>query len=75
VNSIAIDAMANLAEETTRTDAYTENCPTIKAAVDDLCTELSSDLIDRKLLSEALHKSSVHAEARERKYAQTVGTM
>jgi hypothetical protein len=74
VNSVAIDAIANLAEETTRTDSYAENCSTIKAAVDDLCTELSSDLIDHELLSEALHKSSVRAEARERKYAQTVGT-
>ena len=73
VNSVANDAIANLAEETTRTDAYTEDTPAVKVAVDDLSTELSPDLMDRDLLREALYKSSTRAEARERKYAQTVG--
>jgi hypothetical protein len=72
VNSVANDAITNLAEETTRTDAYTENSAAVKVAVDDLSAELSPDLIDRNILSEALYKSSARAEARERKYAQTV---
>lgn len=72
MNSVANDAIANLAEETTRTDAYTESSPAVKVAVDDLRAELSPDLIDLDLLSETLHKSSVRVQARERKYTQTV---
>jgi hypothetical protein len=74
VNSVANDAITFLSEETTRTDAYTEDTPSVKAAVDDLGVELSPDLIDPELLNEALYKSSVRAEARERTYAQTVRT-
>ena len=71
--SVAHDAIANLAEETTRTDAYLENAPQAKMTVDDLKAELSADLIDDDLLSEALHKSiTQRSEARERKYSQTV---
>ena len=72
MNSVANDAITFLAEETTRTDAYTEDTPSVKAAVDDLRGELSPDLIDLDLLNEALYKSSVRGEARERNYAQTV---
>lgn len=73
VNSVANDAITNLAEETTRTDAFTESTPQVKLAVDSLRADLSPELIDQDLLSEALHKSIARAEARERKYAQTVG--
>jgi hypothetical protein len=73
VTSVAHDAIANLAEETTRTDAYPESAPQAKMAVDALKAEISPDLIDHDLLSEALHKSIVRSEARERKYSQTVG--
>jgi hypothetical protein len=73
VTSVAHDAIANLAEETTRTDAYPESAPQAKMAVDALKAELSPDLIDYDLLSEALHKSVARSEARERKYSQTVG--
>jgi proteasome activator subunit 4 len=72
VTSVAHDAIANLAEETTRTDAYLENAPQSKMTVDALKAELSADLIDDDLLSEALHKSIVRSEAREKKYSQTV---
>lgn len=64
--------IANLAEETTRTDAYLEKAPQVKMAVDSLKAELSVDMIDDDLLSEALHKSVARSEARERKYSQTV---
>ena len=72
VTSVAHDAIANLAEETTRTDAYLESAPQAKLTVDALKAELSADLIDDDLLSEALHKSIVRSEAREKKYGQTV---
>jgi len=72
VTSVAHDAITNLAEETTRTDAYLEEVPQAKMAVDALKAELSADLIDDDLLSEALHKSIARSEARERKYSQTV---
>lgn len=72
VTSVAHDAIANLAEETTRTDAYLENAPQAKMIVDALKAELSADSIDDDLLNEALHKSIVRSEARERKYSQTV---
>jgi proteasome activator subunit 4 len=72
VTSVAHDAIANLAEETTRTDAYPESAPQAKMAVDALKAELSPDLIDNDLLSEALHKSIARGEAREKKYSQTV---
>jgi hypothetical protein len=72
VTSVAHDAIANLAEETTRTDAYLENAPQAQMTVDALKAELSADLIDDDLLSEALHKSIARSEARERKYSQTV---
>jgi proteasome activator subunit 4 len=72
VTSVAHDAIANLAEETTRTDAYLENAPQAKITVDALKAELSAGLIDDDLLSEALHKSIARSEARERKYSQTV---
>ncbi len=41
-------------------------------AVDALKAELSPDLIDDDLLSEALHKAIARSEARERKYNETV---
>jgi hypothetical protein len=72
VTSVAHDAIANLAEETTRTDAFLENVPQTKMTVDALKAELSAYLIDDDLLSEALHKSIARSEARERKYSQTV---
>jgi hypothetical protein len=72
VSSVANDAVTNLAEETTRTDAFTEGAPQVKLAVDALRADLSPELIDQDLLSEALHKSVARAETRERKYAQTV---
>jgi len=72
VTSVAHDAITNLAEETTRTDAYPESAPQAKMAADALKAELSPDLIDRDLLSEALHKSTARSESRERKYSQTV---
>lgn len=72
VNSVANDAIANLAEETTRTDAYTESAPQVKMAVDALRTELSPDVIDDNLLNEAHHKSIARGEAREKRYTQTV---
>jgi proteasome activator subunit 4 len=72
VTAVAHDAIVNLAEETTRTDAYLENAPQAKMTVDALKAELSADLIDDDLLSEALHKSIARSEARERKYGQTV---
>lgn len=75
VTSVAHDAIANLAEETTRTDAYLENAPQAKMIVDALKAELHADLIDDDLLNEALHKSTSRSEARERKYSQTVGTI
>jgi hypothetical protein len=75
VNSVANYAIAFLAEENTRTDAYPEDTPSVKTALDDLGVELSPDLIDLDLLKEALYKSSVRAVARERKYAQTVRPM
>ena len=72
VTSVAHDAVANLAEETTRTDAYLENAPQVQMTVDALKAELSADLIDDDILSEALHKSIVRSEARVRKYSETV---
>ena len=72
VTSVAHDAITNLAEETTRTDAYLENAPQAKMAVDALKAELSADLFDDDLLSEALHKSIARSDARERMYSQTV---
>jgi proteasome activator subunit 4 len=72
VASVANDAITNLAEETTRTDAYNESVPEVKAAIDALRAELSPDLIDHDLLDEALQKSITRGEARERKYAPTV---
>jgi hypothetical protein len=72
ITSVAHDAIANLAEETTRTDAYLEEAPEAKMTVDGLKAELSADLIDDDLLSEALRKSIARSEARERKYSQTV---
>jgi hypothetical protein len=72
VTSVAHDAISNIAEETTRTDAYTESAPQAKMAVDALKAELSPDVIDYDLLNEALHKSIARSEARERKYNQTV---
>ena len=72
VSSVANDAITNLAEETTRTDAFPESTPQVKLAVDALRADLSPELIDQDLLSEALHKSIARGEARERKYAQTV---
>jgi proteasome activator subunit 4 len=75
VTSVAHDAIANLAEETTRTDAYLENAPQSKMTVDALKAELSADLIDDDLLSEALHKSIVRSEAREKKYSQTISAI
>ncbi len=75
VTSVAHDATANLAEETTRTDAYLENAPQVKMIVDALRTELSADSFDDDLLSEALQKSITRSEARERKYSQTVSAI
>jgi hypothetical protein len=75
VTSVAHDAIANLAEETTRTDAFLENAPQAKMTVDALKAELSTYLIDDDLLSEALHKSIARSEARERKYSQTVSVI
>jgi len=72
VTSVAHDAIANLAEESTRTDAYPENAPQAKMAVDALKVELSANLIDSDVLSEALHKSVARSEARERRYSETV---
>lgn len=72
VNSVANDAISNLAEETTRTDAYADSVPAVKLAVDALGVELSPNLIDHDLLSEALQKSSIRALARESKYSETV---
>ncbi|KAI9462941.1 hypothetical protein F5148DRAFT_1212253 [Russula earlei] len=72
ITSVANDAITNLAEETTRTDAYTESAPQVKMAVDALRTELSPDVIDNDALSEALHKSAARVEAREKKYNQTI---
>jgi len=72
VTFVANDAITNLAEETTRTDAYNESAPQVKTAIEALRAELSPDLIDHDLLNEALHKSIARSEARERKYAQTV---
>lgn len=72
VTSVAHDTITNLAEETTRTDAYVEDAPQAKMAVDALKAELSADLIDDDLLSEALRKSIARSEARERKYSQAV---
>jgi hypothetical protein len=72
VTSVANDAIANLAEETTRTDAYTDNIPAVKLAVDTLREEFSPNLIDHDLLGEALQKSNIRALARENKYRETV---
>jgi hypothetical protein len=72
VSSVANDAIANLAEETTRTDAYTDSIPAVKLAVDALRVEFSPNLIDHDLLGEALQKSSKRALARESKYSETV---
>ena len=72
VTSVAHDAITNIAEETTRTDAYIESAPQAKMAVDALKAELSADVIDYDLLNETLHKSIARSEARERKYNQTV---
>ena len=72
VTFVANDAITNLAEETTRTDAYNESAPQVNTAIEALRAELSPDLIDHDLLNEALHKSIARGEARERKYAQTV---
>jgi proteasome activator subunit 4 len=75
VSSVANDAIANLAEETTRTDAYTDSVPAIKLAADALRVELSPNLIDDDLLVEALQKSSIRALARESKYSETVSAI
>ncbi|KAI0296143.1 hypothetical protein BC826DRAFT_1005479 [Russula brevipes] len=75
VNSVANDAITNLAEETTRTDAYTESAPQAKIAADSLRAELADDLIDSDLLEEAFQKSIARAEARERRYTQTVSAI
>ncbi|KAH9964279.1 hypothetical protein BC827DRAFT_1190239 [Russula dissimulans] len=75
VTSVAHDAIANLAEETTRTDAYTDSAPQVKSATDALRTELSPDSIDNDVLGEALHKSVARIEARERKYSQTISAI
>lgn len=72
MSSVAHDAIANLAEETTRTDAYPESAPQAKMAIDALKAEISPDVIDHDLLSETLRKSIARGEARERKYSQTV---
>ncbi len=72
VSSVANDAIANLAEETTRTDAYTDSVPAVKLTVDALRVEFSPNLIDHDLLGEALQKSSIRALARESKYSETV---
>lgn len=72
MSSVANDAIASLAEETTRTDAYTESVPGIMLAVDALRVEFSPNLIDRDLRGEALQKSSIRALARENKYGETV---
>lgn len=72
VSSVANDAIANLAEETTRTDAYTDSVPAIKLAADALRIEFSLNMIDDDLLGEALQKSSIRALARESKYSETV---
>lgn len=72
VTSVGHDVIANLAEETTRTDAYLEKAPRVKIAIDSLKAELSVDMIDDDLLSESLHKSVARSEARERMYSQTV---
>ncbi|KAF8274047.1 hypothetical protein EI94DRAFT_1714621 [Lactarius quietus] len=71
VSSVANDAIANLAEETTRTDAYPDSVPAVKLAVDALRVEFSPNLIDPDLLGEALQKSSIRALARENKYNET----
>jgi proteasome activator subunit 4 len=75
VTSVANDAIANLAEETTRTDAYTDNIPAVKLAVDTLREEFSPNLIDHDLLGEALQKSNIRALARENKYRETVSAI
>lgn len=75
VTSVANDAIANLAEETTRTDAYTDSVPAVKLAVDTLRAEFSPNLIDHDLLGEALQKSSIRALARENKYSETVSAI
>lgn len=72
MTSVANDAIANLAEETTRTDAYTDSVPAVKLAVDTLRAEFSLNLIEHDLLDEALQKSSVRTLAREKKYSETV---
>ncbi len=72
VSSVSSDAIANLAEETTRTDAYTDSVPEVKLAVDALRVECSPNLIDQDLLGEALQKSSIRTLAREHKYSETV---
>ena len=72
MSSVANDAIANLAEETTRTDAYTDGIPAVKLAVDTLGVEFSTNAIDHDLLGEALQKSSKRALARESKYSETV---
>ncbi|KAH9081608.1 hypothetical protein EDB83DRAFT_2512470 [Lactarius deliciosus] len=75
VSSVANDAIANLAEETTRTDAYTDSVLGVKLAADALSVEFSSSLIDHDLLGEALQKSSTRTLARESKYSETVSAI
>ncbi|KAI0275116.1 hypothetical protein BC834DRAFT_851157 [Gloeopeniophorella convolvens] len=75
VNSVANDATSNLAEETTRTDAYTDGTPAVKLVTDALKEEFSPNVIDHDLFSEALKKSRTRAQAREKVYSRTIAAI
>ncbi|KAI0067754.1 hypothetical protein BV25DRAFT_1834775 [Artomyces pyxidatus] len=75
VTSLSQEAVSNLNEETTRTDAYVDNTPGVDATLDALKGEFTAALIDEDLLQEAKTKGRARVLARQERYQFTIDSI
>ncbi|KAG6910583.1 hypothetical protein DXG01_009534 [Tephrocybe rancida] len=71
VNNLAGDCLGHLTEEAVHTDAYLLATPGVESALQDLLTEFSPNFVDRRLLKEAVEKTSVRISRRDEVYDNT----
>ncbi|GLB36441.1 putative protein with domain of unknown function (DUF3437) [Lyophyllum shimeji] len=75
VGTLAQDCLGHLTEEAVHTDAYTLATPGVEAALDDLMSEFSPNVVDRRLLKEAWDKASVRIRKRAEVYNVAVSSI
>ncbi|KAI0343973.1 ARM repeat-containing protein [Trametopsis cervina] len=75
VGQLATDATALLTEEAVHTDAFGEDTPGVRAALDDLALEFSPSLVNQALLKDAIEKSQVRGALRIRRHEEAISSI